>query len=106
MTIREALFYSGFARFHPCLAPFSAPLGAILAGLFVGMAREWVVLLLRLFRGLGRLLRRGLAGPLIAAGSTRPCKFAFCLLPVFASAPLWTALLSPDFQGAKSNPVF
>jgi hypothetical protein len=45
-------------------------------------------------------------GRLIAASLTATCKFALCLFPVFPSAALWTALLSPDFQGAKSDPFF
>ena len=45
-------------------------------------------------------------GRLIAASLTATCKFALCLFPVFPSAALWTALLSPDFQGAQSDPFF
>jgi hypothetical protein len=51
---------------------------------------------------------RGLVSRLIAACFTAVISthFALRLLPVFPRAPLWTALLFPDFQGAKPDLVF
>jgi hypothetical protein len=51
---------------------------------------------------------RGLVSRLIAACFTAVISthFALRLLPVFPRARLWTALLFPDFQGAKPDLVF
>jgi hypothetical protein len=49
-----------------------------------------------------------LIGGLIALCFTAPLtsEFALCLFPVFPRAALWITFLSPDFQGAKSDPFF